>query len=309
VILGEKLKTNRKLCGPSHEIGDERDASRLQPVCRDPAEWQQQQAGDKRAPEDEREGAGRTRRTDDRQGKCGGDDPIAERVDHTPCEEDPEVAQAQWAGGERRREVAKVGHGRKLVRYQKICQRIINQLSICVILVAVEPHDSVDEHVAHWLTEIPDLDPVTEGVVTRMQVLVKHLRRTKQAALSKHNLQDFEYDTLHTLVGRGVPYQAHPSELATAMRMSPAAVTGRLDALERRGYIRRLPPPGDRRKVIVELTAAGHAAWREAMADQGDEEDRIIAALSRSEQEQLADLLRRMVLVVEPMPRTSAPAL
>jgi DNA-binding MarR family transcriptional regulator len=172
----------------------------------------------------------------------------------------------------------------------------------------VEPHDSVDEHIAHWLTELPDLDPVTEGVVTRMQMLVRHLRRSKQAALSAHNLQDFEYDTLHTLVGRGAPYQAHPSELATAMGMSPAAVTGRLDALERRGYIRRLPLPGDRRKVSVELTDAGHAAWHEAMEDQGDEEDRIIAALTRAVPEQLADLLRRMVLVVEPTPRTSAAA-
>jgi hypothetical protein len=45
------------------------------------------------------------------------------------------------------------------------------------------------------------------------------------------------------------------------------------------------------------------------MEDQGDEEDRIIAALTRSEQEQLAELLRRMVLVVEPTPRTSAPGL
>ena len=166
----------------------------------------------------------------------------------------------------------------------------------------------MDEHVDHWLTELPELDPVTEGVVTRMQVLVRHLKRTKQTALSAHNLQDFEYDTLHTLVGTGAPYRAHPSELATAMRMSPAAVTGRLDALERRGYVRRLPPPRDRRKVIIELTEAGHAAWREAMQDQGDEEDRIIAALSRSEQEQLADLLRRMVLAVEPAPGTSAPA-
>lgn len=172
----------------------------------------------------------------------------------------------------------------------------------------MELHDSVDEHVAHWLTELPELDPVTEGVVTRMQVLVKHLRRSKQTALSAHNLQDFEYDTLHTLVGRGVPYQAHPGELATAMRMSPATVTGRLDSLERRGYIRRLPLPGDRRKVLVELTDTGHAAWYEAMEDQGDEEDRIIAALTRSEQEQLADLLRRMVLVIEPTRLASAPA-
>ncbi len=68
------------------------------------------------------------------------------------------------------------------------------------------------------------------------------------------------------------------------------------------------PPQGDRRKVIVELTDIGRAAWHEAIDDQGEEEDRILAALSRSEQVQLADLLRRMVLVVEPTPSTSAPA-
>jgi RimJ/RimL family protein N-acetyltransferase len=57
--------------------------------------------------------------------------------------------------------------------------------------------------------------------------------------------------------------------------MSPAAITGRLDALERRGFVRRLPAPDDRRKVIVELTPAGHRIWRAAGAEHGAEEARL----------------------------------
>jgi DNA-binding MarR family transcriptional regulator len=166
----------------------------------------------------------------------------------------------------------------------------------------MSPRDSVDKHVEHWLTELPELDPITEAAVTRMQLLVKHLRLSKQVALSAHDLQDFEYDTMHTLVGQGAPYRAHPTELAAAMRISPAAVTGRLDALEKRGYIRRLPQAGDRRKVLVELTEAGQGAWHEAIKDQGDEEHRIFAALDRAERGRLAELLRRLVLVIETDP-------
>ncbi|NJP79676.1 MarR family transcriptional regulator, partial [Streptomyces sp. AA8] len=39
--------------------------------------------------------------------------------------------------------------------------------------------DSVDEHVTRWQEILPTLDPVVEGAVTRMSVLVRHLGRAK----------------------------------------------------------------------------------------------------------------------------------
>jgi DNA-binding MarR family transcriptional regulator len=158
--------------------------------------------------------------------------------------------------------------------------------------------DSVDRHIAHWIKEIPDLDPLTEGVITRMQLLVKHLKQQRQATIAARQLEDHEYDTLHML--GGCPgNQATPSEIATWLHMSPAAITGRLDALERRGFVRRLPAPGDRRKVLVELTPAGRRIWHAAGREQGAEEARILAALHPDEQQELAQLLRRMLLVVD----------
>jgi DNA-binding MarR family transcriptional regulator len=159
--------------------------------------------------------------------------------------------------------------------------------------------DSVDRHIAHWSTEIPDLDPLVEGVITRMQLLVKHLKQNRRTNAEAHGLEVHEYETLHMLGGCGPYNQATPTEIATWLKMSPAAITGRLDALERRGFIRRLPVPGDRRKVIAELTAAGREAWREAGSAEGKEEERLLGALKPAEQQQLNGLLRRMLAEVD----------
>lgn len=157
----------------------------------------------------------------------------------------------------------------------------------------------MDRHIEHWIREVPDLSPVTEGVITRMQMLVRHLQQVKQATLAAHGLEPHEYATLHMLGGCGPDHRATPGEIAAWLRMSPSGITGRLDALEQRGFIRRLPSPADRRKVIVELTEEGRRAWLDALSDEGAEETRLLAALDAGEQEHLSGLLRRMVLVID----------
>jgi DNA-binding MarR family transcriptional regulator len=161
------------------------------------------------------------------------------------------------------------------------------------------PQDSVDRHIEHWIKEVPDLDPVTEGVITRMQMLLRHLDQTRQATLAAHGLELHEYGTLHMLGGCGPDHRATPGEIAAWLRMSPSGITGRLDGLERRGFIRRLPSPADRRKVIVELTAEGRRAWLDAFNEQGIQEARLLSALDDGEQEQLVGLLRRMLVVID----------
>jgi DNA-binding MarR family transcriptional regulator len=43
-------------------------------------------------------------------------------------------------------------------------------------------------------------------------------------------------------------------ELARELRLSTGAVTTLIDRLERAGYARRVPDPGDRRRVLIEVT-------------------------------------------------------
>jgi DNA-binding MarR family transcriptional regulator len=159
--------------------------------------------------------------------------------------------------------------------------------------------DSVDGHIEHWTREIPELDPLVESVFTRMQMLLRHLDQTRQATLARHGLETYEYMTLHFLGGCGPDHRATPSEIAAWQRMSPSGITGRLDALEKRGFIRRLPSPADRRKVIVELTEEGRQAWRSTFNPQTNEEARVLAALDPDEREQFNGMLRRMMQVVD----------
>ncbi|MGI5520876.1 MarR family winged helix-turn-helix transcriptional regulator [Micromonospora sp. CA-259024] len=157
--------------------------------------------------------------------------------------------------------------------------------------------DAVDRHIERWLPVVPALDADVEGAVTRMIRLTRHLRTVKERVLADLDLPAHEYDTLHALAGRRG--RAAPSDLAADLAVAPASITARVDTLLRRGFVRRLPSTVDRRRVDVELTDAGHAAWRGAMEIQGAEEHRLLGTLAPAERRQLSDLLRRVLLVAE----------
>ena len=159
--------------------------------------------------------------------------------------------------------------------------------------------DSVDRHIEHWQQEIPELDPLVEGVITRMQMLLRHLDQARQVLLAARGLEDYEYATLHFLGGCGPEHRATPSEIAAWLQRSPSGITGRLDALEKRGFIRRLPSPADRRKVIVELTEEGRQAWLGTINPQGNEEEKVLAVLDPAEREQFNGMLRRMLGAID----------
>ncbi|GAA3374644.1 hypothetical protein GCM10020367_39330 [Streptomyces sannanensis] len=161
----------------------------------------------------------------------------------------------------------------------------------------MEPRDWTDGHVELWLPVLPDLDPDIEGAVTRMQKLSVHLRRVREQSLVDVDLERHEFDTLHKLAGRGGT--ATPSQLAADLDLAPASVTGRLDGLERRGLVHRTPSKTDRRRVDVELTAAGRSIWAGAMDELGHEEHRLLGVLSPDERKQLNDMLRQIMVVAE----------
>ena len=48
-----------------------------------------------------------------------------------------------------------------------------------------------------------------------------------------------------------------PREIAERLIVSRATITGLVDSLERRQYVRRLPHPDDRRMLLVEITESG----------------------------------------------------
>jgi DNA-binding MarR family transcriptional regulator len=158
--------------------------------------------------------------------------------------------------------------------------------------------DSVDRHIARWRDKAP-FDERVEAIITRIQLLSKHVRQVKDRALAEIGLQEYEFETLHRLASRGKPWRATPSELAAELMVSPAGITGRLDTLEKAGLVRRLRTAEDRRRVDIELTEVGHDRWMAAMELRGAAENAMLDPLNRAEQDRLIALLKRMLLRVE----------
>ncbi|MET8741680.1 MarR family transcriptional regulator [Streptomyces sp. NPDC004728] len=70
------------------------------------------------------------------------------------------------------------------------------------------------------------------------------------------------------------------SELGVAVGTRPTTLTSVLDRLERRGHITRGTRPGDRRAVLIELTASGRVAAATIRQAITDLEHRALQGLS-----------------------------
>jgi DNA-binding MarR family transcriptional regulator len=81
--------------------------------------------------------------------------------------------------------------------------------------------------------------------------------------------------------------------------LSSAGVTSRIDRLERRGLVRRLPDPDDRRGVIIELTDQGLEVVDAAVAAIAISDRQLLDRMDPQEVALLADLLRKFLAGLE----------
>ena len=156
--------------------------------------------------------------------------------------------------------------------------------------------DSLDDTLEIWAREIPDLDPLTEGIIERIQILAWNVNQSMDETLEKFGLDRRAFSLLGKLRRSGPPYQVSAGKLAADLRLSSGAMTNRLDRMEAAGLVRRLPDPADRRGTLVEPTELGHAQWDETVGAQARSEARFSSVLSSAEKERLHDLLRHLML-------------
>jgi len=157
------------------------------------------------------------------------------------------------------------------------------------------PADDVDRVVEAWHRERPDLDLAPLHVMSRVSRLARHLDRARGSTFSAHGLERWEFDVLAALRRSGAPYELSPGQLVAQTFVTSGTMTNRVDRLALRGLVARGPDPSDRRGVKVTLTAAGQTLVDDAMAALLDRERVLLGQLPASEQDHLAELLRRLL--------------
>jgi DNA-binding MarR family transcriptional regulator len=156
--------------------------------------------------------------------------------------------------------------------------------------------DAFDEILDQWSAERPELDTASLGVVIRIMGLYRRFLRDATLALEPLGLELWEYDVLSALRRQGRPFMLSATRLARQTDLSSGAMTNRIDRLEQRGLVRRSQDEEDRRGVNVSLTAQGIREINHAIEYRLNAAVRSLAALTEGEHQQLAGLLRTVVL-------------
>jgi len=110
--------------------------------------------------------------------------------------------------------------------------------------------------------------------------------------LAPFDITSAQYVILVNLAGNEADSAA---KLCKGVSYDPGAMTRMLDRLERKGLIRRARCPGDRRKVVLELTAEGKAVYPKLVAAHVKVLNRFVRNFTKTQAGELETLLRRML--------------
>jgi len=168
--------------------------------------------------------------------------------------------------------------------------------------------DGVDAILEQWRRERPELDTSPIAVIGRISRLSREIERRLEPVYAASGLEPGWYDVLATLRRAGPPYQLRPTDFAASLMLTTSGTTKRLDRLEAARLITREPDPHDRRGVLITLTPQGRILIDQATGQHIANEKRILSGLTRAEQRQLADHLRKLLRTLPPEDAELPPA-
>ncbi|MER7708122.1 MarR family transcriptional regulator [Kitasatospora sp. NPDC097605] len=159
-------------------------------------------------------------------------------------------------------------------------------------------HDGVDRITAQWYAVRPDLDTSPMAVIGRVSRASRLLERGIKENLALHGIEPWEFDVLATLLRSGPPHVLTAGELSSAAMVSSAALTNRIDHLVEKGLVDRAVDPAHRRRVLISLTDGGRELANRLVEHHLAGEERQLAGLTATERDQLAGLLRRVLVTL-----------
>lgn len=155
--------------------------------------------------------------------------------------------------------------------------------------------DHVDDLIAQWGRERPDLELGPMAIFGRLGRAHAHVSRAIEETFGSHGLNVGEFDVLAALRRSGPPFTMRPTDLARTLMLSPAGMTNRLDRLESAGWIQRRADEHDRRSSWVVLTPAGRKLVDRVVTDHVANEARLLEPLTAAERSALDRALRKLL--------------
>lgn len=159
--------------------------------------------------------------------------------------------------------------------------------------------DKVDILLEQWRNQRPDLDFKAMGTIGRIKRCTLLLQKKIESKLSELELSLWEFDMLATLRRSGAPYCMSPTDLFSMLMVTSGTMTHRLNSLEVKGWIERLPNEKDARSSLVKLTKEGYLRIDKAVEIHLENERIILSGMSDEEIENLDRNLSKLLKLLE----------
>ncbi len=115
----------------------------------------------------------------------------------------------------------------------------------------------------------------------------------RDEAVSPYEISTAQFVILSTLHNEG---GESACELCKLMDYDRGAMSRMIDRLERKGLVRRVRQPGERRMITLQITAAGEAVLPKMQSCVVGVFNRFLRGISKSEVRQAESVLRRMLV-------------
>jgi DNA-binding MarR family transcriptional regulator len=160
--------------------------------------------------------------------------------------------------------------------------------------------DWIDQIVERWSELQPGLPVDAYHVTGRISRIATRIAQRQEEIFGRYGLSRGDVGVLSALRTSPPPHTLSPTQLFRGLMMSSAGMTKRLDRLEKVGLVKRNPDKDDRRGVTIHLTDRGRRLLARAVAENTESEATLLAGLSAKERRLLADLLKQVLIRVEP---------
>jgi DNA-binding MarR family transcriptional regulator len=153
------------------------------------------------------------------------------------------------------------------------------------------------------------LTKAEKDIAVRMHGIMRRLVHQHVKALSLPGPEsDMTRTQLSALFQIGRSGTTAMGSLAEELDIAPGSLTGIVDRLIEKGFVRRDRDTGDRRKVVVALTPQGVEAFAQFQEAEGRFTEKMFSLLSPEEGDTLVRLMERLVGGLETAGGAAPPA-
>ncbi|HEY8754095.1 MAG TPA: MarR family transcriptional regulator [Arthrobacter sp.] len=160
-----------------------------------------------------------------------------------------------------------------------------------------ETSDYIDTVQQQWARIDPTISSEPARIIGRVRRLAELIQRRSNRVLDSYGISRDEFDILALLTRTGRPMT--PSQLSADLIISGPGTTKRIRKLVAAGLVTREPDPSDGRGALIRMTAEAEAMILPVLRSVSAFEGELVSSLAATDREELARLLRTLLISVE----------